>query len=83
MRIYDDEKYAVKVLLKNGEKIDFDLETIQTNDNQTKSGVIDEFIDCLEKNTDSVLSAERILPSMKAIFASINSYISGSTVRIE
>ena len=83
MRIYDDDKYAIKILLRNGEKIDFDLERIQTNDNQTKSGVIDEFIDCLEKNTDSVLSVEHILPSMKAIFASINSYISGTTVKIE
>ncbi len=83
MKIYDDKDYAIKLFLKNGEKIDFDLETIQTNDNQTKSGVIDEFIDSLENNTDSVLSAEHILPSMKAIFASIDSSITGSTVRIE
>jgi predicted dehydrogenase len=83
MRIYDDERYSIRVFLRNGEKINFDLEGIQTNDNQTKSGVIDEFVDCLQNNKDSVLSAEYIIPSMKAIFASLNSALTGKTVRID
>ncbi|MBC7087610.1 MAG: Gfo/Idh/MocA family oxidoreductase [Tissierellales bacterium] len=83
MKIYDDERYSIRVFLRNGEKINFDLEGIQTNDNQTKSGVIDEFVDCLEHNKDSVLSAEHIIPSMKAIFASLNSALTGKTIRID
>jgi len=83
MRIYDDERYSIRVFLRNGEKINFDLEGIQTNDNQTKSGVIDEFVDCLQYNKDSVLAAEHIIPSMKAIFASLNSALTGKTIRID
>ncbi|NMR96269.1 gfo/Idh/MocA family oxidoreductase, partial [Vibrio parahaemolyticus] len=83
MKIYDDERYSIRVFLRNGEKINFDLEGIQTNDNQTKSGVIDEFVDCLEHNKDSVLAAEHIIPSMKAIFASLNSALTGKTIRID
>lgn len=41
MRIYDDPAISIKVILNDGSKISYDVEAIQTNDNQTKSGVID------------------------------------------
>ena len=47
MRIYDDPAAAIKVILPDGSKISYDVEAIQTNDNQTKSGVIDLWMDCL------------------------------------
>lgn len=47
IKIYDDPEHAVVVQLKNGSTKYYDVAKIQTNDNQTKSGVIDLWIDCL------------------------------------
>lgn len=37
MKIYSDPAHSIVVELKGGEKICYDLDKIQTNDNQTKS----------------------------------------------
>lgn len=47
MKIYQDPAHSIVVELKNGEKIFYDIDQIQTNDNQTKSGVIDLFMEAL------------------------------------
>ena len=47
MRIYDDPAISIKVILADGGKISYDVEAIQTNDNQTKSGVIDLWMESL------------------------------------
>ena len=73
MRIYDDPVHTISVISKNGEKRDYDVEAIQTNDNQTKSGVIDLFIDCLKEDKQPPISGESVLSAMKAVFASIES----------
>ena len=82
MQIYDDADHALVVIDKNGNRTDYDLEKIQTNDNQTKSGVIDSFIDCLENNRNSEISGESVITAMRAIFASIESSLSGRTVKV-
>lgn len=51
LRIYDDPAYSLKLTTADGERVLYELEAIQTNDNQTKSGVIDCFMDCLTGNT--------------------------------
>ena len=60
----------------------YDVEAIQTNDNQTKSGVIDLWIDCLTTNTPPEISGESALCAMRAVFASIRSSETGQTVEI-
>ena len=45
MRIYDDPAHSIVVKLADGEEKFYDVEQIQTNDNQTKSGVIDLWVD--------------------------------------
>lgn len=80
MRIYDDPAYSIKVLLHNGEKINYELESIQTNDNQTKSGVIDLFIDSIINNREIELSGKIALKAMRAVFASIESSETGRTI---
>lgn len=82
MRIYDDPSYSIKVMLKNGEKILYEIEAIQTNDNQTKSGVIDLFIESVLEDKETELSCHNGLSSMRAIFASIESSNTGRCVQI-
>ncbi len=83
MRIYDDPAHSIVVKLADGEEQTYDVEQIQTNDNQTKSGVIDLWVECLKNNTPPEISGESALYSMRAVFASIESSQTGRTVEIE
>ena len=80
MRIYDDPQYSIVVILKNGEKIYYSIDSIQTNEKQTKSGVIDEFIESVLEDKESELSGKKALDAMRAIFASIESSNTKKTV---
>lgn len=82
MRIYDDPAYSIKVFTREGETILFDIDKIQTNDKQTKSGVIDLFVDCLVNNREPEISAAEVLKSMRVVFASIESSETGRSVAV-
>jgi len=82
MRIYDDPIYSITVTTASGENIYYQIDKIQTNDNQTKSGVIDEFVDCLVNNKAPAISGESVLTAMRAVFASIQSSQTGRTVAV-
>lgn len=83
MRIYDDPAHSIVVKLASGEEQVYDVEQIQTNDNQTKSGVIDLWVDCLKNNRAPEISGESALYAMRAVFASIVSSQTGKSVEIE
>ncbi len=83
MRIYDDPAHSILVKLADGEEQVYDVEQIQTNDNQTKSGVIDLWVECLKNNTPPEISGESALYAMRAVFASIESSRTGKAVEIE
>ena len=83
MRIYDDPAHYIVVKLADGQEQVYDVEQIQTNDNQTKSGVIDLWVDCLKNNRAPEISGESALCAMRAVFASIESSQTGKTVEIE
>ena len=82
MRIYDDPAISIKVILNDGSKISYDVEAIQTNDNQTKSGVIDLWVECLVNGQIPEISGESALAAMRAVFASIESSETGKSVEI-
>ena len=82
MRIYDDPAHSIVVILADGTKKFYDVEQIQTNDNQTASGVIDEFVAAVTENRPSILDAEGVMNSMKAVFASIRSSETGNPVTV-
>ena len=82
MRIYDDPAHSIVVKLADGTEKVYDVEQIQTNDNQTKSGVIDLWMNCLETNTPPEISGEEALYAMCAVFASLESAKAGTTVDI-
>ena len=83
MRIYDDPAHSIVVKLADGQEQVYDVEQIQTNDNQTKSGVIDLWVDCLKNNRAPEISGESALCAMRAVFASIESSRTGKAVEIE
>ena len=83
LRIYDDPAYSLKLITADGEKVLYELEAIQTNDNQTKSGVIDCFMDCLVNNTPPAISGESVLTAMRAVFASLESSAEGRAVAVK
>ena len=82
MRIYDDPAISIKVILADGGKISYDVEAIQTNDNQTKSGVIDLWMESLVTDKAPEISGESALAAMRAVFASIQSSETGMAVDI-
>lgn len=83
LRIYDHPEHTLVLEKKDGGVEYFDVDQIQTNDNQTKSGVIDLFVDSILDEKVEGISAESVLPAMRAVFAAIESSETGKTVRIE
>jgi predicted dehydrogenase len=82
MKIYHSEEYQLEVIRKDGEKVNYKLENIQTNDNQTNSGVIDAFIDCVRLNRTPIVSGQDALSSLKVIQGIIEAAESNSVVTI-
>ena len=82
MRIYDDPAHSIVVDLPGGEKQYFDVDAIQTNDNQTKSGIIDLWMESLVNNKQPEISGESALAAMRAVFASIRSSETGMAVEV-
>lgn len=82
LRLYDDPVYSVQLFGANGEKVMYEIDQIQTNDNQTKSGIIDLFVESLVENKEPEISGESVLSAMKAVFGSIESSETGKSVRV-
>ena len=82
LRLYDDPAHTLVLIRRDGSVENYDVDQIQTNDNQTKSGIIDLFVDCLNDPSHEGISAESVLPAMRAVFASIVSSETGRAVRV-
>ncbi|MBQ7895773.1 MAG: Gfo/Idh/MocA family oxidoreductase [Oscillospiraceae bacterium] len=82
MKIYDDPAHSIVVIDADGGTKYYDVEQIQTNDNQTASGTIDEFVAAVRENRESIFDASDVIKSMKAVFASIKSAEEGKTVEV-
>ena len=83
LRIYDDPAHSLVLHHRGGEMETFDLDAIQTNDAQTKSGVIDLFVNHLLRPELPCISGESVLAAMRAVFAAVESSETGRTVRID
>ncbi len=83
MRIYDDPSYSISIVKKNGERVLYDIDRIQTNDNQTSSGVIDLWVSSLVNNKAPEISGEEALNAMRAVFAAMESAQTGQRVVID
>lgn len=83
MKIYDDPEYSIRVILKDGSRIDYAIDQIQTNDNQTSTGIIDAFIECIEKDEKPLIDGADVLNAMRAVFAGIRSSETGQRVVLD
>ena len=83
MKIYADPNYSIIITRKNGEKEYYDIDKIQTNDNQTKSGIIDTFVDAVVNGNEPPASGASVLNAMKAVFANLESSEKNMTITIK
>ena len=83
LRLYDDLKYSVQLIAADGEKTNYEVDQIQTNDNQTASGVIDLFVESLVNDVEPEISGRDVLHAMKVVFASIESSKQGIRIEIK
>lgn len=83
LHIYDSPDYSMKACMRDGSTIIFQMDHIQTNDNQTSTGIIDGFIDSLVKDERPPIDAEDVLPAMRAVFAAMESQKTGKRIVIK
>ena len=81
LRIYDDPAHTLVLERKDGTRVCYDVDAIQTNDNQTKSGMIDLFVEGLKDPTVQGIDAQSVLTAMRAVFAAIESSETGRRVK--
>lgn len=67
IKIYHDPVHQLIVEKKDGSTIKYELEAIQTNDNQTNSGVIDEFIHCILHDKEPLVTGEEAVKTLQVI----------------
>lgn len=84
MKLYMDPKYSLTVTHPDGTVDNYDLDRIQTNTDaqQATSGVIDEVVDALLNQRESILDATDIIGSMRAVFACKQSVETGTAVKL-
>lgn len=82
LRIYDDPAHPLILHPKNGKAVYYDVEQIQTNENQTKSGIIDLFVDWIDDESLPGISGESVLPAMRAVFAILEAAEKKRAVRV-
>ncbi len=82
MRIYDCPEYSIQVEKRTGERVFYQIDQIQTNDNQTKSGIIDAFVEAAVKKQDPPVLGKDVWNTMKAVFASVKSSEKGMSVKV-
>lgn len=82
MSIYANPDHSIVINKPDGTKYMYDIDQIQTNSNQTKSGIIDAWIDCLLNNREPDISGKSVLGSMKAVFACVESGKNGKRIEV-
>ncbi|UFJ40818.1 Gfo/Idh/MocA family oxidoreductase [Brevibacillus humidisoli] len=83
MRIYADPTYPLEIVKPNGERIRYQLAAMQTNDNQTNSGVIDAFVDSIVMGAAPPISGEDGLIALRVVWAALESAERGIKLRID
>ncbi len=82
MHIYENPDYSIVIEKRGGEVIRYELDQIQTNTSQTKSGIIDMWIDSLEEGRQPEISGEEALSAMRAVFAAAESAKEGRRILV-
>lgn len=73
IKIYQHPVDQIIIEMRDGGVIKYELEPIQTNDNQTTSGVIDAFIDAILFDKEPPVNGELAIASLRVIEKILNS----------
>ncbi|SFQ72092.1 Predicted dehydrogenase [Psychrobacillus psychrotolerans] len=82
VKIYHSDQHQLEVITKDGEKVQYQLENIQTNNNQTNSGVIDAFIESIRMDQTPLVTGEDALLALKVILGIIEAAETNTVVMI-
>src|SRR5690606_964949 len=67
LKLYHQPDAQLIVEMNDGSVIKYELEQIQTNDNQTSTGVIDAFVDCIIHEKAPPVTSEEAMASLKVV----------------
>ena len=75
LRLENDPVYSLIVQYKNGETVNYELDKIQSNeeDGQTNTHVIDHFVDAIIQDKEPLINGEEGMKSLDVILAAIES----------
>jgi len=82
MRIYDNPDFPIVVTKKNREKVFYRVGKIQTNEDQSKSGIPDAFVTSIITNTPPEISGEEGLAALKILLACMESQEKGIAIKV-
>ena len=82
MRIYDDPESSLIVEQRSGKRVVYQSDKIATNDEQTRSGVIDSWIHSIKTASLPAVPMDESLYVMKVIFAAFESSHTGMSVSV-
>lgn len=69
IKIYHDTEYQIVITTMDEQEVNYKLETIQTNDNQTNTGVIDAFVESVHHDQTPLVTGEDALLALKVSLA--------------
>ncbi|WP_391117824.1 Gfo/Idh/MocA family protein [Psychrobacillus sp. L3] len=82
LKIYHSDLYQLEVITRDGEKVQYQLESIQTNDSQTNSGVIDAFIECVRLDYPPLVTGNDAIAALRVILGIIEAAETNRVVTI-
>jgi predicted dehydrogenase len=82
VKIYTTPEHPLLIAYKDGTCESIPVRAIQTNDNQTKSGIIDSFVDSIERGVKPEIPGEEGLAALEIIFACFESAYKGTKITI-
>lgn len=85
LRLEDDPRYSLIVQYKNGDTVRYELDGIQSNEDggQSKSHVIDHFIDSIVKDKEPLIDGVEGMKSLDIILAAIESVNTKTIYKLE
>lgn len=82
MKIFADPQKDIEIVNAGGERVVYKIGAMQTNDAQTKSGVIDAFVEAIRTGTAPAVTGEDGLQALRIIEAAMESAATGKRVEL-
>jgi predicted dehydrogenase len=83
MKIFAEPEKDLEIIKADGQRVLYQLGAMQTNDNQTASGVIDAFVEAIRTGQAPIATGEDGLAALRIVEAAMESAATGRSVRLE